>query len=104
MPTLEEIRAFVAEGARLYNSSVPENRHIVRVELFGSYAAGTQTADSDIDLLVEFATESVSLFNIAAALQAMEDATGMPVDLVQMPLPDNSLLEVERTVPLYEAA
>ena len=104
MRTLEEIRLLVTEGVRLYNSDAPRDRRIVRIELFGSYAAGTQTADSDIDLLVEFATERVSLFNLAAALQAMEDATGMPVDLVQLPLPEGSLLELERTVSLYEAA
>ena len=74
------------------------------MELFGSYADGRQTEESDIDLLVEFATPYVSLFNIVAALDALEEATGMSVDLVQSPLPDDALLEIESTVLLYEAA
>ena len=104
MRTAGEIRDLVVKGVMMYNDCAPMSRRIVRVELFGSYAQGTQADDSDIDLLVEFATEHVSLFNLAAALQAMEDATGMSVDLVQLPLPEDTLLEIERTVPLYEAA
>ena len=75
-----------------------------RVELFGSYASGCATGDSDVDLLVEFVTPNVGLFALAAVLEAMEAATGMPVDVVQSPLPADSLLEIERSVPLYAAA
>ena len=104
MRTVEEIRGDVARGVAKYNSLARHDRRIVRVELFGSYADGRQTDASDIDLLVEFADEHVSLFNLAAALEALEQATGMPVDLVQAPLPDDALIEVGRTVPLYDAA
>ena len=104
MRTIEEIRDCVLKGAARYNADAPYERRIVHIELFGSYARGEQTESSDIDLLVEFATEQVSLFNIASALMAMEEATGMSVDLVQLPLPEDALLDIERTVPLYDAA
>ncbi|MEQ8347744.1 MAG: nucleotidyltransferase domain-containing protein [Sneathiellaceae bacterium] len=46
-----------------------DNRHLLekyavrRAALFGSYADGRQTADSDIDLLVEFAVPSYDNFS-----------------------------------------
>ena len=104
MRTLEEIRDLVFEGVARYNSAAAPARRVVRVDLFGSYAAGCATSESDIDLLVEFATPNVGLFSLAAILDAMEAATGMSVDIVQAPLPADSLLEIERSVPLYAAA
>ena len=104
MYTIEELRERVLEGVERYNAKVPHERRIVRIELFGSYAAGRQNEDSDLDLLVEFAIEQVSLFNIIGVLEAMEETTGMSVDVVQIPLPQGALLDVERTVSLYAAA
>lgn len=104
MRSLEEIRERVFEGVTRYNETAVPAKRIVRVELFGSYAIGCATGESDIDLLVEFATPNVGLFALAAVLEAMEAVTGMPVDVVQAPLPADSLLEIERSVPLYAAA
>lgn len=104
MRTLEEIRDLVLEGVARYNGTATPVKRVVRVELFGSYASGCATSESDIDLLVEFATPNVGLFALAAVLEAMETATGMSVDVVQAPLPTDSLLEIEKSVPLYAAA
>ena len=92
------------EGVERYNKEAAAERRIVRVDLFGSFAAGAMTEESDLDLLVEFATPHVGLFTLATVLETMEEATGMQVDIVQSPLPDDSLLEIERSVPLYVAA
>lgn len=59
---------------------------------------------SDVDLLVSFSSPVVSLFTLARALEALEQALSVPVDLVQEPMPDGSLLEIDGRVPLYEAA
>lgn len=104
MLTIAQIAESVAEAAVKYNETAIPERRIKRLELFGSYANGTQNESSDIDLLVEFVEPSVTLFTLAEVLEAMEVATGMEIDLVQIPIPANSLLEIERTVPLYEAA
>ena len=104
MRTVGEIQKSVLEGVERYNSNAAANKRIVRIELFGSYAEGSATDESDIDLLIEFATPHVGLFGLAAALEAMEEATGMSVDVVQAPLPADSLLEIGRLVPLYAAA
>ena len=92
------------EGVERYNKEAAAERRIVRVDLFGSFAAGAMTEESDLDLLVEFASPHVGLFTLATVLETMEEATGMQVDIVQSPLPDDSLLEIERSVPLYVAA
>ena len=104
MYTFDEIKGCVLEGVRRYNAQAASSKRVVSVELFGSYAEGRASDESDIDLLVEFATPNVGLFALAGVLEAMEEATGMSVDIVQAPLPHDSLLEIESTVPLYAAA
>ncbi len=54
---------------------------IVRSSLFGSYVRGDHTADSDIDLLVEYPS-GLSLFDIAEIKYKLEDVLGKKVDLV----------------------
>ena len=49
--------------------------------LFGSRAKGLDRPNSDIDLLVRFGKPK-SLFDVVGVEQALEDATGLEVDLV----------------------
>jgi len=74
-----------------------------KVELFGSYANGKNTPQSDVDLLVEFVQSRVSLLMISALKLRMEELLGTDVDIVHGPLPEDSLLEVDRRIPLYGA-
>ena len=104
MYALDDIKAKVLEGIARYNKTAVAEKQVVRVDLFGSYASGNASDGSDIDLLVEFATPHVGLFALAAVLETMEDATGMSVDVVQAPLPADSLLEIDKQVSLYAAA
>lgn len=53
MPTKEKIRRAVEELKAVY--------HLRSVSIFGSYAEGRATANSDLDLLVEFDAPAVSL-------------------------------------------
>ena len=73
-----------------------------KVVLFGSYATGKQTEESDIDLLVEFISPSVSLFKVAGLKLQLEELTGKSVDVIPFPIPKNSLLEIDKEVLLYE--
>lgn len=104
MYTLDEIRAGALAAASQYNKDADPSDRIVRIDLFGSYASDRQTEDSDVDFLVEFASPSAGLFSLARALDLLERQFSCPVDMVASPLPDGSLLRIERTVPLYEAA
>lgn len=56
---------------------------VVKAWLFGSYARGEETDNSDIDILVSFDRDAkVSLLRHAAMLVDLEDLLRRPVDLV----------------------
>lgn len=80
-----------------------EGYPVRRVQLFGSYAAGSQGESSDVDLIVEFESEAVSLLTLSALRQRIEDTLGVQVDLVHGPLPEGSFLDVGEAVELYAA-
>lgn len=92
---IEDIKAKVMQIVKEFD--------LVKVTLFGSYASGTATKKSDIDLLVEFTTESVSLFKIIDVKLKMEELTGKKVDVIHAPIPKESIIEIEAEVLLYAA-
>lgn len=51
------------------------------VRVFGSVARGEDRSGSDLDLLVTFADDA-TLFDLAALILALEDLTGLHVDVV----------------------
>lgn len=55
---------------------------VARIGLFGSYAEGCQTEESDIDILVEFAPGQKTFDNYMDLKFFLEDALGDTVDLV----------------------
>ena len=55
---------------------------IRRIALFGSYVHGTQTEDSDIDLLVEFREGEKTFDNFMSLKELMENMFGKRVDIV----------------------
>ena len=69
-----------------------------KVEYFGSYADGLATEESDLDLLVEFTTDSVSLLTIIGLKQYLEEELTIPVDVVHAPISPEAIIEIERTV------
>jgi hypothetical protein len=54
---------------------------VVNASLFGSYARGDQTHDSDVDILVTYG-DHVSLFDHLNLRADLEEITGKSVDLV----------------------
>jgi len=71
-PTLADIRQVVERIAALFQPR--------RVILFGSYAAGTPTPDSDVDLLVEMETRLRSVEQAVAIRRAVDFP--FPTDLL----------------------
>ena len=74
---------------------------IKKVMLFGSYADGSNTADSDVDLLVEFYAPYVSLLTISALKNQLEDVLKTEVDIIRLPIPEGSLINPESVVQIY---
>ena len=55
---------------------------IVRAWLFGSFARGEETPISDVDILVQFDEDGVSLLKHAAMICDLEKILDRPVDIV----------------------
>ncbi len=83
-------------------SRLADSYPIKKVSLFGSYAEGTADETSDVDLLVEFYTPSVSLFTLSDIKSAMEDELRKDVDIVHAPVLNESLLKLNKVIHLYE--
>ena len=76
---------------------------IKRVDLFGSYAEGTNHETSDVDLLVEFVTASISLLTLNALKYRLEELYNTEVDVIHAPLDKDSMITLGKVVPLYES-
>lgn len=83
--------------------AVAKDYPITRIMLFGSYADGTNTKSSDVDLLIEFASSAVSLFMLSDIKIRIEELLGVDVDVIHAPLPENSLINPEKVVEIYAA-
>ena len=72
---IEALKEMIAPIAKKY--------HLPAVYLFGSYARGTATEVSDIDLLVDTTgTSLTSLLALGALYCDLEDALKKPIDLI----------------------
>ena len=58
---------------------------ITKCWLFGSFARGEETKDSDVDLLVEFdrSGKPITLMTYAKIWRGLKDCLGLEVDLVE---------------------
>ena len=96
MLTLEQI----ADAAKAVAAEYP----IARIDLFGSYANGTNTEKSDVDILVEFNKgERITLITLSGLKLRLEELLNISVDVISSPIPDGSILEIEKVVSLYAA-
>lgn len=94
--TIDEIKEIVTILAARYGAD--------RIYLFGSYARGDASKDSDIDLRIDKgAIRGLQMGGLAADL---EDALGIPVDLVPTGSLDSKFLNSisDDEVLLYEAS
>ena len=74
--TTESITAKIAE----YFKTQP----VVKAWLFGSFARGEETPDSDIDILVQYDENArISLLTISHMMGELEQSTGRRVDLIE---------------------
>ena len=96
MPDIEEISSVVRPIAFQYG--------LKRVFLFGSYAKGTATEGSDVDLLIEKG-EPLSLLRLAGLRQSFQEELNLPVDLLTTSgIEEDFRKEIQGTeVLLYEA-
>jgi len=56
---------------------------VVKAGIFGSYARGEATKDSDVDILIKIRSKKFSLFDLVGLEIEIEDKVGRKVDLVE---------------------
>ena len=75
--TISEIQAIV--------TPIAQKHRLKAVYLFGSYARGTATEHSDVDLLIDTEGTAIkSLLDLAAVYCELEEALGKPGDLLTL--------------------
>jgi predicted nucleotidyltransferase len=95
MVSINQIRETVQSVAPRYG--------IRSVKLFGSYARGSQRQGSDVDLLVEYSENPVSLLKIFGFREEVSAQLGTNVDTLKYPL-ENIIypnFDIEDTVDVY---
>ena len=93
MLTVKEIKQAVLDITKHYP--------IKKISLFGSYAEGTATEDSDVDMIIEFETPNVSLLTLSSIKYDMMDKLHKEIDVIHGPLEDDAMIQVTRMVNIY---
>ncbi len=94
MLTLEQIKISAEKIALRYP--------VKRISLFGSFADGNATENSDVDLLIEFSSPNVSLFLLSEIKSELESKLNADVDLIHAPVEEGSVLKIDEVVDIYE--
>ncbi|MFN8015740.1 MAG: nucleotidyltransferase domain-containing protein [Acidimicrobiia bacterium] len=83
-----------------------EKYHVQELRIFGSYAKGNFTDDSDVDVLYKFYEDSGIGLNIISFAEELEELFGRDVDIVPIeyadPVRHRNMLD--ESVALYDAA
>ena len=61
---------------------IAQKHGLAAVYLFGSYARGEATPESDVDLLVDLTGSTVKGLGFVRLFDELQDALGKPIDLV----------------------
>ena len=77
---------------------------VYKVELFGSYANGLATENSDADFLVKFNAETPSIFKVMGFEAELREALQCHVDVVTLPVKKPDKLKIDKVISIYERA
>ena len=83
-------------------SIIAEEFAIKKVVLFGSLANGLYTSKSDVDLIIEFSVP-ITLITLGLSKERLEDILKKSVDIIQGPLIDTDMLEIDKEIEVYAA-
>ena len=92
--TISEVKRRIKKNER----ELRESYKVKELYIFGSYAKGAARKSSDVDVLVEFSSESITLFDFLDLKEFLEKILKTRVDLVTRDaLKDWMLAEFERS-------
>ena len=90
------------DDLKKFINSISKKYDLKKVILFGSRANGTNREDSDIDLLVEYNTPTVSIFTTVGLMQEIEEKFKVPVDIVRYPIANRGIkLRIDKEEKIY---
>lgn len=93
--TIIDIKDAVIQSAPAYP--------VISIDLFGSFASGESTENSDVDLLVYFDEKVASLFDVSGLKLDIQEKLNTKVDVVAGPLKENSYLTIDKKIRIYGA-
>jgi hypothetical protein len=95
MLTVTEIKEAVNRTAPMYP--------IRQVHLFGSYAEGSATQNSDVDVLVEFRKRPITLLDLCGFQQELSELLKVDVDILESPISKKTseYMTINKVVLLY---
>lgn len=77
MKTLDDFKQVLSQSKPLLR----EQYQLTRLGVFGSYARGEQTAESDLDILIDY-DKAPTLFQLVELRDYLSEQVGLKVDLV----------------------
>ena len=78
MKTFEEIKKTIGE----HREELISKFMVKEIGIFGSYVRGDQDETSDIDILVDYSDEHISLFDVLELKYYFEELLRLKVDIV----------------------
>ncbi len=85
------------------SETIAQEFNLKRIVLFGSYAEGRNSEQSDVDLLVEFKDGYASLLTLSTLKLRFEEILNKEVDIIRLPIPDGALINPQKVVEIYAA-
>ena len=90
---------------QIKNKAIPvlKQSGVIRSSLFGSYVRGENTAQSDVDFLIEF-PRGKTLLDLASLQDKLQKTLGRQVDLVTFKSINHLLRDqiLKEQIPLYD--
>lgn len=93
MLTINEIKQALLDVAGQYP--------IKKISILGSYADGTATEESDIDVILEFNTPNISLLTLSDIKYEMMDRLHKEIDVIHGPLESDAMIQVDGMINIY---
>ena len=90
-----------AQNIKFKIAPILKSQGVIKASLFGSFARGENTRDSDVDILVKLASGK-TLFDLVGLKMELEDALGKKVDVLTYnsihPLLRKNILKDEKVI------
>jgi predicted nucleotidyltransferase len=80
-------------------AKLKDEHHVSAIYIFGSFARGSSSSRSDVDILIDFSSSDIGLFEFVRLKNFLESILDRKVDLVTRDaLSDSMKGEIERTL------